>query len=162
MRGVEGREAYVFPAVHRVSSREELEERKREERGSGRVLINGWHCAWHVYSGRNPLEPLLPSILFQGGRRYSRTRYLPLASCRFLPPSILHSSSCTRFSFFFFYFREFSQKRHANTRSASDQLCRADESRRETLEFWLNTVLLMDGASGSGSWKHVMRLSDRW
>lgn len=36
---------------------------------------------------------------------------------------------------FFFYFREFSQKRHANTRSASDQLCRAGESRRETLEF---------------------------
>lgn len=87
--------------------------------------------------------------------------HLPLSSS--ICPSSICSSLHILFSLsFFFYFREFSQKRHANTRSTSDQLCRADESQRETLEFWLNTVLLMDGASGSGSWKHVMRLSDRW
>lgn len=79
----------IFPSLFsscllsRSFSREESEGHEREEWGSGRVLINGWHCAWHVYSGRNPLEPLLPSILFQGGR-YSRTRHLPLASRRFL------------------------------------------------------------------------------
>lgn len=89
-------------SLSRSFSREESEGRKREEWGSGRVLINGWHCAWHVYSGRNPLESLLPSILFQGGR-YSRIRHRPLASRRFLLPSILRSSSHALLSLFFLF-----------------------------------------------------------
>lgn len=48
------------------------------------------------------------------------SRFSPLSPFARSLPSFLFS----------FYFREFSQKRHANTRSASDQLCRAGEPAR--------------------------------
>ena len=63
---------------------------------------------------------------------------------------------------FFFYFHEFSQKQHANTRALDERpIMLTEERRRETLEFWLNTVPLMDGASSWRSWKHVIRQIDQ-
>ena len=135
-------------------------------RVQGRVLINGRHCAWHVYSGRNPFLSL--SILFQGeGAIQSwplRLTYLRLFPVSLFPSLFFLPSFLSFFlSFFFPYFHEFSQKRHANTRGARRPTNYADRrgGGEKLLEFWLNTVPLMDGASSWRSWKHVIHPADR-
>ena len=67
------------------------------------------------------------------------------------------------FLFFFPFFHELSQKRHANTRGARRPTNYADRrgGGEKLLEFWLNTVPLMDGASSWRSWKHVIHPADR-